>query len=107
MDILVLLLPIIIGSIISMIGIILHRKFSLFNRLSSKYPTIVLLLVFFIILFLSTGLVGYFIGFVAGPFISSLIAVLLLNKFKFNLEEFWPGLFTILLFYVPGFSLGM
>lgn len=107
MNILILLLPIAVGSIISMIGIILHRKFSFFNKLSSKYPTIVLLLVFFIILFLSSGLVGYFIGFVIGPFASSLIAVFLLNKLKFNIEEFWPGLFTILLFYVPGFSLGM
>ena len=100
MELIFSILPIIIGTVLSSVGIFIYRKFEFIQKLTSMYPTIILVGVFALLGLLKEPNVAILIGFFAGPIISSVIAVLILNKFKFNKDEFWPALFTILLFFV-------
>ena len=94
---------IIIGT--SALGIFLSRKSKALKNYTSKVPTIIFVSLLSIITFFIdaartnyTHAIGHTIGYVYfWSLLCSSLAVLFLNKFKFNKKEFWTSWFFSLI----------
>ena len=91
---------------VSCLSIFISRKLKFFQKNTSKSQTILFLLILSVIAFYLDynevgsvmGAIGYVIGFVyLLPLPSSLIGVLIMNKFKINKDEYWNSLFSNLI----------
>ena len=89
----------------SALGIFLSRKSKALKNYTSKVPTIIFVSLLSIITFFIEAIrtnyayaIGHIIGYIYfWSLLSSSLAVLFLNKFKFNKKEFWTSWFFSLI----------
>ena len=98
MEIFASIFPILINVLISIFGIFLSKKITFIGKLASKNTTLVLFVLLILILFFQSKNIFVVFGMVLAPIMGSLIAVFLMNKFKFSQAILWPALFFSLLF---------